>query len=511
VAGSLTEIFQHHVAQQPRAPFVTDTASGTRLSYADGARRSAALAQQLRRAGVHAGDRVALLLENSWHWPVAFLGTALAEAIAVPFNTRWSATEIRHALTDCAPAVVICDAPTAGVLNELWDGSVLHASAFRVDGSADVSWPHADSVGTITYTSGTSGAARGVMLTHRAMLQASVTYAALFNSTPLLRTAIVVPLFHNTGFIDGLGHAIVAGGHVDLYRRFDARVVAGKLSRGAYTYLIGVPTTYTRMLDHLEQPAGTAALRPWLAYGGAAMPPATVRKLRERIPNARLVNCYGLSEATSITHYLPFELSDSYADAVGIAVPGTLDRISAAGELEVQSPTVMAGYWNDPAASAAKLRHGWLSTGDCARRSAAGLITITGRVNDIINRGGEKIAPYEVESALCDLPAVVEAVVLGLPHHDLGEIPVALVVCAPGTTVQPHEVRDRLSDRLADYKIPHSVIPVSALPKNASGKVTRTAARELAASLLNSAPADIDASPGPSRFQSMAQQTRKAP
>lgn len=488
MAGSLTEIFQHHVAQQPRAPFVTDTASGTQLSYADGARRMAGFAQQLRRAGVHAGDRVALLLENSWHWPVAFLGTALAEAIAVPFNTRWSASEIRHALTDCAPAVVICDARSAGVVNELWDGSVLSASAFPADGSADASPPHAGTVATITYTSGTSGAAKGVMLTHGAILQASVTYAALFNSSPLLRTAVVVPLFHNTGFIDGLGHAVVAGGHVDLYRRFDARVIAAKLSRGAYTYLIGVPTIYTRMLDRLEWPTDASALRPWLAYGGAAMPPATVRKLRERIPDARLVNCYGLSEATSITHYLPYELSDSHADAVGIAVPGTLDRISAEDELEVHSPTVMAGYWNDPTASAAKLDHDWLRTGDRARRSAAGLITITGRVSDLINRGGEKIAPYEVESAICDIPAVIEAVVLGMPHHDLGEVPVALVVCAPGTTVRAGEVRNNLRDKLADYKIPQSVIPVSALPKNASGKVVRAAAIELAARLVGGDP-----------------------
>jgi long-chain acyl-CoA synthetase len=487
VTSSLAEIFLHHVTQQPQAPFITDTSGGASLSYADAAQRVTGFARMLRRAGVSHGDRVALLLENSWHWPVTFLGTALADAIAVPFNTRWSAGEIRHALNDCAPALVIHDDPSAALVRQLWDKNAVHISDLPTGGPDPAALPRPDSIGVITYTSGTSGPARGVMLTHRAMLQASLTYAALFNSSPALRTAIVVPLFHNTGFIDGLGHAVVAGGHLDLYRRFDAKLTARMLSDGVYTYLIGVPTMYTRMLNHLELLSGARTAGPWLAYGGAAMPPATVRRLRELIPGARLVNCYGLSEATSITHYLPHDLCPDRADAVGIATPGTLDRISDTSELEVNSPTVMAGYWNDPAATAAKLDRGWLRTGDCARRSAAGLMIITGRLGDLINRGGEKIAPYEVESALCDIPGIVEASVVGMPHHDLGEVPVALVVCQPGTVLRQQDIRNRLADWLADYKIPQRVIPVTTLPKNASGKVLRAEVVALVGKLLNGA------------------------
>jgi long-chain acyl-CoA synthetase len=480
VTSSLAEVFLHHVTQRPQAPFVTDTSDGTSLSYADAAQRVTGFARLLRRAGVCRGDRVALLCENSWPWPVAFLGTALADAIAVPLNTRWSACEVRHALDDCAPALVVYDDRSAAMVRRLWDKNGVHTGDLPERGSDRTAVPGGDSIGVITYTSGTSGAAKGVMLTHRAMLRASLTYAALFNSSPALRTAVVVPLFHNTGFIDGLGHAIVAGGHLDLYRRFDAQLTARRLSDGAYTYLIGVPTMYTRMLDHLELFSGARAAGPWLAYGGAAMPPATVRRLRELMPGARCVNCYGLSEATSITHYLPHDLCADRADAVGIATPGTLDRISDTGELEVDSPTVMAGYWNDPAATAAKLDHGWLRTGDCARRGADGLITITGRLGDLINRGGEKIAPYEVESALCEIPGIAEASVVGVPHHDLGEVPVALVVCAPGTVLRQQDIRNRLAGRLADYKIPHRVIEVGALPKNASGKVIRAEVAALA-------------------------------
>jgi long-chain acyl-CoA synthetase len=485
VTSSLAEVFLHHVTQQPQAPFLTDPATATSLTYAETAQRAAALAHSLRRAGVQPGDRVALLVENSWHWPVAFLAAGLAGAIVVPFNTRWSATEIQHALRDCGPAVVLHDDASAGAIGVSATGAVrpaprLSAADFPVDGPQTADLPDPASIGAITYTSGTSGLAKGVMLTHDAMHRASLTYAALFNSGPRLRTAVVVPLFHNTGFIDGLGHALVAGGHLDVYRRFDARLIAARLGAGEYSYLIGVPTMYTRMLPHLQRGDGTAGPGPWLAYGGAAMPPATVRRLHELIPGARLVNCYGLSEATSITHYLPHDLAADRPDAVGMATPGTLDRISESGELEVSSPTVMAGYWNDPAATAARLDGGWLRTGDCARRSADGLITITGRTSDLINRGGEKIAPYEVESALCDISGIIEAVVVGLPHHDLGEIPVALVVCAAGTTVTQPEVRRRLRDRLADYKIPEQVLAVPALPRNASGKVVRMEALKLA-------------------------------
>jgi long-chain acyl-CoA synthetase len=480
VASSLADVFLHHARQRPQAPFVTDTATGARLTYAGAAQRVTGFARLLRRMGVRPGDRVALLLENSWHWPVGFLGTAMADAIAVPFNTRWSPAEIRHALADCEPTLVVHDERNAAVTRQLWDKGALPVSGFPARGSSQVTPPGPDGVGAITYTSGTTGPAKGVMLTHRAMLDASLTYAALFNSSPLLRTAVVVPLFHNTGFIDGLGHAIVAGGQLDLYRRFDPVTMARRLGDGSYTYLIGVPTMYTRMLGQLRHLDPLPASQPWLAYGGAAMPVATVRRLRELIPEARLVNCYGLSEATSITHYLPHELCDSRPGAAGIPAPGTLDRISDTAELEVNSPTVMAGYWNDPAATAAKLRGGWLGTGDCACRSADGVITITGRLSDLINRGGEKVAPYEVESALCDLPTIVEAAVVGVPHHDLGEIPVALIVCEPGTDVSQENIRRQLSDQLADYKIPQRVFPVTALPKNASGKVLRAAATELA-------------------------------
>lgn len=490
MTSSLTEIFFHHAGQRPNARFLTDTDTGVTLSYADAARRAEGLSELLRLAGVTDGARVALLMENTWHWPVAFLGCALAGAIAVPFNTRWSPAEICAALRDCSPVLVITDDRcTPGLRQSSPDQAVLNASGFPVRGSrrtpARLSHPDPGLVGAITYTSGTTGAAKGVMLTHRAMLQASMTYAALFSSSPMLRTAVVVPLFHNTGFIDGLGHTIVAGGHLDLYRRFNATTVAGKIRDCSYTYLIGAPTMFTRMLDVFAQAGEMQAAGPWLAYGGAAMPPATLRGLRAWLPHARLVNCYGLSEATSITHYLPDNMSDGRLEAVGIPAPGTLDRLNDGSELEVKSPTVMAGYWNNPAATAAKLRDGWLRTGDCAERSPDGVITITGRVDDLINRGGEKIAPYEVEAAICEIPAILEAVVVGMPHDDLGEIPVALVVSRDSrSAIRQEVIQDALAGRLADYKIPMHVIPVASLPKNASGKVIRAGALGIAQTLL---------------------------
>jgi long-chain acyl-CoA synthetase len=480
--SSLARVLLQRAQQQPKARFLFDTASGERLTYNDACGRVLGFGSQLHAAGVQPGDRVAILVENTWHWPVAFLGAAVAGAIAVPLNTRWAADELDTVLVDCDPVAIVVDQHCAPKVNSAWSDRLWPVERVAVDGRDDnIAWDESAVGGAITYTSGTTGAPKGVVLSHQAMVDSARTYAALFESASDMRTAISVPLFHNTGFIDGLGHAIVAGGSADLYRRFDPASLAARLSDGTYNFFIGVPTKYRRALDHLAAGAVVGGHRQWLAYGGAPMPPATARALRARLPDARLVNCYGMSEATSITHYLPHDMQEGNLDAVGIPVPGTRDRISETSELEIWSPTAMVGYWNRPEETAAKLRHGWLRTGDCATRSESGIVRITGRADDVINRGGEKISPYEVESVLCELPGVEEALVVGVPHRDLGEVPIALVVPVPNHILDDGQILAELRQRLADYKVPARIISIHRLPRNANGKVLRREAAALAA------------------------------
>jgi long-chain acyl-CoA synthetase len=206
------------------------------------------------------------------------------------------------------------------------------------------------------------------------------------------------------------------------------------------------------------------------------MASALIARLHELFPHARLANCYGLSEATSITH-INFLSDDSSTTDVGVAVPGTLDRISPSGELLVRSPTTMLGYHGDPSATEAKFDNGWLRTGDIAERSDHGMVRVLGRVDDVINRGGEKIIPLEVEEALCRHPSIVEAAVVGVADDHFGNVVAAAVVTRKAVTTG--DLQQFLHDVLADYKRPSRIAIVKRLPRNENGKVIRTAVRDL--------------------------------
>ncbi|HEY7625691.1 MAG TPA: fatty acid--CoA ligase family protein, partial [Ilumatobacteraceae bacterium] len=266
-----------------------------------------------------------------------------------------------------------------------------------------------------------------------------------------------------------------AGGSIAAHRRFRAERVAASLLNGDCTFFIGVPTMYQRIVDHLVD-APTTDIAPWLAFGGAPMSGHLIERLHHVFPRARLANCYGLSEATSITH-INFVDADSSTTAVGVAVAGTLDRVSPLGELLVCSPTTMLGYFNDPATTAAKFDDGWLLTGDLAERGDDGVVHVYGRVDDVINRGGEKILPIEIEEALCAHPAIVDAAVVGVPDAEYGSVVAAAVVSASALTAA--EIAEFLESRLADHKLPARLITVAELPRNANGKILPAAVREL--------------------------------
>jgi acyl-CoA synthetase (AMP-forming)/AMP-acid ligase II len=209
------------------------------------------------------------------------------------------------------------------------------------------------------------------------------------------------------------------------------------------------------------------------------MPGPLAARLAEVVPGVRFVNVYGMSEATSVTHYLPWRPGARDLTAIGVAVPGVRDRIAPGGELQVETPTAMAGYWNDEAATREKFDGSWLRTGDLARLGPDGYLRIVGRVDELINRGGEKIPPVEVESAIVAHPDVVEAAVVGLPDGDLGEIVGAAVVARPGSALDAPQLGRFLVERIADYKSPRKVRFLSALPRNPNGKVLKDEVRRL--------------------------------
>ena len=473
--SALSDYLWHWEVTSPSRMFTGDDA-GTRLTYADAATRVRALSAELLRRGLVAGQRVAVLAENSSDWIVAFLAALASGMVAVPLATRVTTDALDVLLQHADPAAIAVDHALRSVVGARWSDRLMLLSEPLPSADQDRGrHVDRDAPACLTYTSGTTSRPKGVLLSNVGLTRSSETYAAMFRSTPEMHTIVAVPLCHNTGFIDQLGHVLVAGGSIEAHRRFRADKIADALQTGNCSFFIGVPTMYHRIAEHLAD-APPCDLAPALAFGGAPMPSQLIVRLHQQFPRSLLANCYGLSEATSITH-INFVRAGHAATEVGVAVAGTIDRISGSGELLIRSPTTMLGYYRDPEATAAKFDDGWLRTGDLASRDDDGMVRVYGRVDDVINRGGEKVVPLEVEEALCGHPAVVEAAVVGLPDEEYGMIVAAAVV-----TREPIPLADLdrfMQGSLADYKRPARLVSVDHLPRNENGKVVADDVREL--------------------------------
>ena len=480
---TLPEFLLHWAERTPDTSFVTEPDRGGAWTYGQVAESVGRFRARLRRLGVARGDRVAILADNGCVWVVGYLGTLAHGAIAVPLNTRHASGDLDRVLDRVDPVAIVGDPPYLARLSDRHrnrliasgDVDVTAGSAPALDGSE----ARPAEVGVLCYTSGTTGEPRGVMVRNESLVRNAGMFAHIFQSGPDSATAVVCPLFHNTGYNDGLAHMLLANGRVDVPRRFDPGAVASALAEARYTFLIGVPTIYGRMLPLLEATPASPDSGPWLAYGGAPMPGPLAGRLAAVVPGARFVNVYGMSEATSVTHYLPWRPGPRDLTAIGVAVPGIRDRLAPDGELQVDTPTAMVGYWKDDAATRAKFDGPWLRSGDLACRGQDGLLRITGRVDELINRGGEKIAPLEVESAISAHPDVMDASVVGVPDRDLGEIVGAAVVARDGSGLDAAQLGRFLAERIADYKAPRRVRFLSTLPRNPSGKVLRDEVRRL--------------------------------
>jgi acyl-CoA synthetase (AMP-forming)/AMP-acid ligase II len=480
---TLPEFLFHWAERTPDATFIGEPDRDRAYTYGQVAGYVARFRAALRRLGVSRGDRVAILADNGWRWAVAYLGAIAHGAIAVPLNTRHATGDLDPVLDDFTPAAILADAAYLARLSGRYRGRVIVSTDVDVTGmtapALDGSEARPGEIGVVCYTSGTTGAPRGVMIRNESLVRNAAMFAHLFQSGPDSATAVVCPLFHNTGYNDGLAHMLLANGRVDVPRRFEPDAIARALAAPRYTFLIGVPTIYSRMMPLLEATPPPSASAPWFAYGGAPMPGGLATRLARVVSGARFVNVYGMSEATSITHYLPWRPGARDLAAIGVAVPGTRDRIAPDGELQVDSPTAMVGYWNDDAATRARFDGPWLRSGDLAVRGDDGLLRVVGRADELINRGGEKVAPLEVESAIGAHPDVMEASVVGLPDGDLGEIVGAAVVLRSGSAVDAEQLGRFLAGRIADYKLPRLVRFLPTLPRNPNGKVLRDEVRRL--------------------------------
>jgi fatty-acyl-CoA synthase len=349
----------------------------------------------------------------------------------------------------------------------------------------------AEDVVNIQYTSGTTGFPKGVMLRHRNLLHSGYVIGGLMHTTPADRIAVMVPMFHCFGCVVCVLGAFCYGATLCLIPAFDAGAALRLVEEERCTIIHGVPTMFSAMLAHADcGRRNTSTLRTGLA-AGAPVPVPLMEAIVERLHCAGMAVTYGLTEAAPAVSGSPPEAPLAVrAQTVGLPFPGvevllcdpkTLRPVAEGhrGELLVRGPNVMAGYHEDAAETQRAITSdGWLRTGDLATRDPDGNLRIVGRSKDIIIRGGENIAPAEIENLLREHPDVVDAAVFGVPCERLGEMVAAALILRDGAELDAEDQRRRLEDRLASFKIPERWHAVQAFPLTGSGKVQKYRLRE---------------------------------
>jgi acyl-CoA synthetase (AMP-forming)/AMP-acid ligase II len=352
----------------------------------------------------------------------------------------------------------------------------------------------ADDRSDILFTSGTTGVPKGVVMTHGRTLQVASDWVAMTGLSAGDRYLMVNPYFHMFGLKAGILASTVAGATMYPEPVFDAGRVLQRVTAEGITVLPGAPTIYQALLDHPDRDAHDLSSLRVAVTGAADIPVRLIERVRAELPFRVVVTGYGLSEAGTASATVPEDDPETVATTVGRARPGFEIRIldgdaeqptGEAGEVVLRGPSVMAGYLDDPEATAAALSpEGWLRTGDLGVLDERGNLRIVGRIKDLFIVGGFNAYPAEIENALLRHPAVQQVAVIGIPDERLGEVGMAFVVAAPdaerGSVAD--EVLAWAKDQMANYKVPRRLELVDALPLNATGKVMKDELRARVAS-----------------------------
>jgi len=482
---------------------------GTR-TYAELLRRIDALAAEMRDLGVREGDRVGLALANGPTFVEGYMAAAQLGAIAVPLNPRQSDREHDHILGNAEPRVLIADDVAAPTLRR---AKLVTASRLLTD-KADIpnGTPYEDAVEagfdkrpprpaialdapvSILYTSGTTGAPKGVVRSQFAgAMIVALRQSAMFIGPDTVLLAST-PMFHAAGHEFMLFQTLAAGGTVISQRAFDAARTVALVDEHAATHVFFVPTMSAAVAAAMKD-AGTTWPSVQLWMSAAAPLPDWVRDaVGDAAPKARLWNCYGLTEGGTLTYLRNADVASHPGNCVGRAGPGMEIRAvdaegndvatGAVGEIVCRSPESMSGYWHDSDLTAQTIRNGWVHSGDLGSIDGDGFLTLSGRLKDVIITGGENVYAAEVEAYLLEERAINDAAVLGVPHPHWGEAVIAVVVpkdagSDPATTLEAHA-----AGGLAPSKRPKRYLVKTELPRNGMGKIVKDDLRKEFAGLF---------------------------
>ena len=495
---TLTEM----VARQDASATAMLSPGGEPLSYGALQALMARTLATLNAWGIGRGDRVAIALPNCPEMACAFVAVAGA-CTAAPLNMAYRADEFAFYLGDLqARALVVArgsDSPAIAVAQQLGiavielealpaqgAGSfVLHAPA-TLTGAGPAPRPgpaQPDDVALILHTSGTTSRPKIVPLSHRNVCASARNISHTLRLTPEDRGLHVMPLFHIHGLIAGVLAPLAVGSLVFCTPGFNALKFFAWMKECKPTWYTAVPTMHQTILARAAGNRETIEAHPlrFIRSSSSSMPPQVIAEL-EKVFNAPLIESYGMTEAAHQMASSPLPPARRIPGSVGIAAgpeiaimdnAGALLPAGAVGEVVIRGDNVTGGYENNPAANAEAFVDGWFRTGDQGVLDADGYLTLTGRLKEIINRGGEKVSPREVDEVLMDHPAVAQVVTFGIPHDKLGEEVGAAVVLREGQELSEQALRQFAATRLADFKVPRKVLFMTEIPKGATGKLQR--------------------------------------
>jgi acyl-CoA synthetase (AMP-forming)/AMP-acid ligase II len=486
----------------PSRPAVIRPEDGFATTFQSLSEQVEALAGSLAASGLPAGQRVALVLGNGLEYLASFLAVVRARLVSAPLNPAYKVEEFRFFLEDAGARALIAppgDHPARSVATELglpvWTATCDGYGLVRLDGeglratSRAAPAPVPGDVALFLHTSGTTSRPKGVPLTHANLMTSVANIASHYRLSPADVGLVVMPLFHVHGLIGATLASLSAGATVVVPPRFSAGAFWPAVRAHNVTWYSAVPTIHQVLLsradaDGAPRQAGFRFIRSC----SAALAPATLAQLEERF-GAPVLEAYAMTEASHQMTSNPLPPAAHKPGSVGrgagveVAImdeAGKLLPAGTTGEVVVRGANVMAGYHNNPEANATAFSDGWFRTGDRGVMDGEGYLTLVGRIKELINRGGEKISPLEIDAALLIHPAVAEAASFAAPDAKYGEEVHAAVVLKVAATAE--ELAEHCRERLADFKVPRVFHIVKELPKGPTGKVQR---RFLAAALLN--------------------------
>lgn len=500
---------------------------GQRTSFEQFMNDVDALAAALQHQfGVRSGDRVAIAMRNCPNWLMVFAAATFVGAIVVPVNSWGSAEELEYTINDCGASVLAADSTRtalaadfvnrksiailfSGVESAVSDLPAAVAAKLRIHPIDDVvaahrgqqthvTAPAPDDVGLLMYTSGSTGRPKGVIIRHIAIGQAMMNMMFLGALTMALSDGseppgaatqeaqlVTVPLFHTTGLLSGFLLPCMVGHKVALIRKWDAETAMRIIADENITTITSVPAILKDLLTHPKLGGYDLSSITRVAAGGAAMPADLPGLIRDKLGIVSRATGYGMTETTGVGAAMSGPLAELKPLSCGIPSPiiecraidtaGTVMQPGQDGEIQLRGVTVTPGYWErDDLSIEAFTADGWLHTGDIGHVDEDGFLHITGRIKDIVVRGGENIAPNEIENVVYRHPAVKEAAVFGVPDDAMGEELAMVYQPRPGATLTEDEVRRHMHQLLPKFKVPKYItLSPQALPRNASEKIDR--------------------------------------